>query len=178
VCSEFVRSLSISPNGKLIAAGGTGGPARIWDLATRKEVASQLPPDLRPLFLPPDGAELAGWDHEKGSVSICNLASGKVRTWQAHAGKIGKLEGLEGKFGRIEGIAVTPDGRFLVSVGTDGFGYVWSVADSHLVAKLSGHRGDVASVAITRDGKRVATSGIEDFTIRIWDLTPILHVSQ
>jgi serine/threonine protein kinase len=177
VCSEYVRCLSISPNGKLIATGGTG-PTRIWDLATRKEVPSQLPPDLRPLFLPPDGAEIAGWNHLEGSVNICNPATGKVRSWRAHAGKIGRIEGHEGKPGRIEGIAATPDGRFLVSVGTDGFGQVWSVADSALVATLSGHRGDVASVAITSDGKRVATSGIEDFTIRIWDLPPIFWVRK
>ncbi|HMF13819.1 MAG TPA: serine/threonine-protein kinase, partial [Gemmataceae bacterium] len=170
VCSKHVRGLSISPNGKLIATGGSG-PTRLWDLATRKEVPSQLPPEICPIFLPPDGAELAGWDHYKGSVSICNLAAGKVRSWPAFAAK----------FSFLEGIAATADGRFLVSVGSDGFGYVWSVADGTLVAILRGHEGHVGpvgSVAITQDGKHVATGGLDDRSICIWELPPVCWVRK
>jgi WD40 repeat protein len=159
ICAVHVRGLSISPNGKLIASGGSG-PTRLWDLATHKEVPSHLPADLCPIFLPPGGAEIAGWDHLKGSVSICNLASGKVRSWRAHPGK-------------IEGLAVSPDGRFLASVGTEGMGYVWSVADATAVATLRGHLGRIGDVAFTPDGKHLATAGLDDHSVRIWDLTAV-----
>jgi serine/threonine protein kinase len=162
VCSVHVRTLSISPNGKLIATGGSG-PQRLWDLSTRKEVPSHLPQDIPPVFLPPDGTELAGYDHMKGTVSICNLTTGKVRPWRAHPDK-------------IEGLAVSPDGRFIATVGSleagrgQGIGYVWSVADLSLVAVLPGHRGRIGVVAFTPDGTQVATAGLDDHNIFIWDL--------
>src|SRR5262249_20927140 len=137
--------------------------------ATRKEVPSQLPRDICPLFLPPDGAKIAGWDHPKGSISICDLASGKVRPWRAHPGK-------------IEGLATSADGRVLASggarLGTEGIGYVWRVADLTVVATLRAPGGRIADVAFTPDGKHLATAGLDDHAVLIWDLPPVCHVEK
>jgi WD40 repeat protein len=100
-------------------------------------------------------------------VSICNLVSGNVRSWRAHSGK-------------IEQLATSPDGRFLATVGSEGIGYVWSVAPGapRRVAILAGHIGRVVNVAFTPDGKQLATSGIDDCTVRIWDLPEVCHIRK
>jgi serine/threonine protein kinase len=159
VCSGHVRGLSIAPGNKRLATGGTGA-TRLWELATRQEIPSQLPPDLCPLFVPPAGAELAGWDHLMGSIRLCNLKSGKVRSWRAHPET-------------IEGMAVSADGRFLASVGKEGMGYVWSTATTARVATLQGHQGRVGVVAFMPGGRHLVTGGLDDRGILIWDLSQL-----
>ncbi len=167
VVSKYLRALAISPDGKLIATGGSG-PTRLWDAATGQEVVPQhtLPAELCPSFLPPKGDLLAGWSYAAGRVIVCEIPDGQVRaTWRAQPGY-------------IEGLAVSPDGRFIASLGREGAVHLWSVADQTKVATLQGHNGTVYFAAFAPDGKHLATAGLDDFTIRLWDLPPICHVQK
>src|SRR5262249_44175979 len=153
-----------SPRGDVIATGGTG-PARLWDAKTGREIPSALPEGMNPCFLP-TGDAVVGWTHGLGRVTICELPSGDVRaTWPAHPGL-------------INGLAVSPDGRFLASVGAEGVARVWSTADHAEVATLIGHKGSAYAAAFTPDGARLATVGADDGTVRLWDLPPICHVRK
>jgi serine/threonine protein kinase len=160
VGERFIRTLSISPDGQLIATGGSGA-TKLWNVSTREEVPSQLPAPLCPTFLP-NGKMLAGWSFYAGSVSLCDVSPPNKRiVWRAHPGK-------------IEGLAISADGRFLASCGSDG-AKIWRVSDQILVARLEGHDGAVYSAAFTADGKHVATAGYNDHTVRIWDLPEMFH---
>ena len=64
-------------------------------------------------------------------------------------------------------VAFTPDGKTLVTAGSDGLAKLWDVADGSVRADLAGHQGTVLCLAISPDGKTVATGG-EDMTIRLW----------
>jgi hypothetical protein len=68
----------------------------------------------------------------------------------------------------IQRVAVTPDGRQVVSGGRDGL-KVWDLASGSEVRTLSGHTDTVLSVAVTRDG-RLIVSGSKDKTIKLWEL--------
>lgn len=74
-------------------------------------------------------------------------------------------------------MAVSPDGRFLASVANDG-ARIWRVSDQREVSVLKGHQGGVYTAAFSPDGKRLATSGRDDLTIRIWDLPEAFHVKR
>jgi WD40 repeat protein len=56
--------------------------------------------------------------------------------------------------------------------------YVWSAADQTKIATLKGHGGGVYSAAFRPDGKQLATAGIDDCAILLWDLPPICHVRK
>ncbi len=163
---RFVRGLAVTQDGRTIATGGSGS-TRLWDATTGKEIPTQrkLPEGLAPFFLA-GNKEITGWIYNRGAVSICEIPSGQIRaTWKAHPGT-------------IDGLAVSPDGRFIVSLGTEGIAKVWSVADQSEVATLTGHRGAISGASFSPDGTRLATSGSEDWTIRIWDLPAICHVRK
>jgi WD40 repeat protein len=76
---------------------------------------------------------------------------------------------LEGHVGSVRSVAVTPDGRQIVSGALDNTVKVWELDTGRLVRSLEGHTDWVRSVAITPDGRQVV-SGANDQTIRVWDL--------
>jgi WD40 repeat protein/serine/threonine protein kinase/tetratricopeptide (TPR) repeat protein len=69
----------------------------------------------------------------------------------------------------VYGLAITPDGKTLVSGSTDASVRVWDVATGKERAVLSGHGAMIWSLAISPDGKIVA-SGSGDNTVKLWDL--------
>ena len=76
----------------------------------------------------------------------------------------------EGHTNGVYTLAVTPDGKRLISGSYDYTIRIWDVETSAPMAKpLLGHDGWVNSIAVTPDGKCLI-SGSEDKTIRIWDL--------
>jgi WD40 repeat protein len=161
---RFLRALAFSPRGDLIATGGSG-PARLWDTKTGNEVPGSFPEDLNPVFLPA-GDALVGWTYSRGRVTICEVPSGQVRaSWKAHPDV-------------IEGLAVSPDGRFLASVGQEGVARIWCTADQTEAATLVGHRGSIYAAAFSPDGSHLATAGKDDGTVRLWDLPTVCRVRK
>jgi WD40 repeat protein len=93
-----------------------------------------------------------------------------------HAG--GALNGiLKGHTGSVEALAISDDGRTLISGAADWSLRIWDVAAGRVVKTLTGHSGPILCVAVAPDGRR-AISGSEDRTIRVWDMedSRILHV--
>jgi WD40 repeat protein len=70
----------------------------------------------------------------------------------------------------VECVAWTPDGRSIVSGSVDKSVRVWDAATGRERRRLEGHSWHVADVAVSPDGKLVASAGTDDKTVRIWDL--------
>jgi WD40 repeat protein len=69
----------------------------------------------------------------------------------------------------IWAVAISPDGRRVISGSQDSTLRVWDLADDRCVATLKGHTASVRGVAVHPDGRR-AISGSQDGTLRVWDL--------
>jgi len=65
-------------------------------------------------------------------------------------------------------VAVTADGRRVVSGSNDNSIRVWETETGKCLATLKGHSGSVYGVAVTADGRRVV-SGSWDNTVRVWE---------
>jgi len=85
--------------------------------------------------------------------------------WRAHPGTIGRLD-------------VSPDGRFLASIGGEGTGYVWSTATTAQVAVLRGPHRDAAQIVFMPEGDQLVTGGLHDHAICVWNLPPVCRVRK
>lgn len=119
-----VQVIAISPDDAVLAAGGTDGSIRLWDLATRTKIATLRNREhLRTghgsvttaLVFSADG-ELLVSGHLDGAVYLWEVASGlEVDVRLSHDGPIG-------------GLAIPPGGGVLISAGGDATLKFWELA--------------------------------------------------
>lgn len=71
--------------------------------------------------------------------------------------------------GEVNTVAISPDGKSIVSGSDDKTIKVWNLSSHALQRTLKGHQGWVYSVAISPDSQTIV-SGSQDLTIRLWNL--------
>ncbi len=74
-----------------------------------------------------------------------------------------------GHTGGIQALAISPDGKWLVSGGQDSTLKIWSLEKGNLLRTLYGHNSKISGVAISPDARYIA-SAADDGTARLWEL--------
>jgi len=69
----------------------------------------------------------------------------------------------------INSVAITPNGKYIVSGSGDKTIKLWNIKTGRLLRNFKGHTDGVLSVAITPNGKYIV-SGSSDKTIKLWDI--------
>lgn len=69
----------------------------------------------------------------------------------------------------VDAVAVSPDGRFILSGSPDRTVRLWNFETGKLIRVFQGHTFTVSSVAFSPDS-RFAVSGSEDHSVRLWDV--------
>lgn len=75
---------------------------------------------------------------------------------------------LRAHTGIITSLAFSPNGRWLVTTGTDRIAYIWDVATGRRLAELRQHDGRLIAASFTPDSRRIVTGG-EDGVVRVLD---------
>jgi WD40 repeat protein/transcriptional regulator with XRE-family HTH domain len=71
---------------------------------------------------------------------------------------------------QVSTVAISPDGMYALTGGTDGIIRLWDVRSGEEIRQFLGHTGSISGSIFSPDGKRILT-GSADKTARLWDLT-------
>jgi len=192
-----ILSIALGPDGRMLAAAGDLG-VRLWDLASRKQLATPLRDDGAPgrsVAFSADGRTLALagsdstarlWDVDARKpdgaaqspdavLSVALSPNGRTLAFGTVNGAVRlwdrqahKLLGALRARGRIESLAFSSDGRTLAAAAGDEV-RLWDVRGrAQLGRALAAHRGAVFGVAFSPDGRTVASGGA-DGSVRLWE---------
>jgi WD40 repeat protein len=150
------RDITISRDGRMIAAWRAEGPVLLWNTADNR--VSVLDADqIQSVAIAPGGARVA-----------FGLGTRVVDVWDAASGNIGTAI-HHGDF--VHQVAFSPDGKILASCSFDRTVRLWTGAGQP-VRVLRGHGADVKAIAFSADGKTLASVG-GDGTVRLWPVTAL-----
>ncbi|MBX9681824.1 MAG: WD40 repeat domain-containing protein [Gemmataceae bacterium] len=166
---DWINDVVFSADGKTILSASRDRTAKTWDLLgknlqTLKGHAENV---KAAAFVGDKIATSAGkWNKEKKAWE------GEIKLWAGDK----QAASLKGHDQTIESIAVSKDGKTLVTGSEDQTILVWDVAAAKPSQTLKGHTGAVLAVAVSSDGKKVASTS-RDRSIKIWDVASAKDVA-
>lgn len=154
----IIRSIALSPDGRLVAAGGDKGTVQCLDTSTGElrhtfKTSSEV---VKSLVFNPDGTTLA-----------CTGDNGAINMWNLSAGRI--LCSLRGHTGPVNSLAFRPDGKMLVSGSDDNDIIFWDAFTGDRLRTARAHRSQVQAVAFSPNGRLVISGGY-DSKLKWWDI--------
>ena len=155
--ASMILDSALSPDGKLLATGGSGGATRVWDAATGHELfrLNNLGSTTYGITFSPDGKRIATGD----SNSVAHV-------WDAATGA--PLLALIGHADEVWDVAFSPDGKRLATASLDNTARIWDLTTGQTVLTLTNHTDTVYGIAYSPDGTRLATAS-RDGTAKLWD---------
>jgi WD40 repeat protein/serine/threonine protein kinase len=165
-----VTSLAYLPDGARVVTGSADQTVRVWDTATGQELRrfKGQTGGVVAVAVSPDGRDIASAS-DLGDINAANDVA--VRVWSADnplRPRTLRSPSVLTYGGNVECLALSPDGRRLVSGHNDKALRVWDLVSDRPPRVLKGHEKPVKCVAFSPDGRTIA-SGSADHTVRLWD---------
>jgi len=163
--TDWVFSVSFSPDGQYIVSGSKDFSVRVWS-AESGELVRTLEGHtavVHSVSFSPDGQYIVSGSKDKS-----------IRVWSVESGEL--VRTLEGHTHDVNSVSFSPDGQSIVSGSDDETIRVWSVESGELVWTFGdnwegggGVSEAVMSVSFSPDGQYIV-SGTNDGMIHVWSV--------
>jgi WD40 repeat protein len=153
--SNEITSVTISPNGKIIAVGNEEGNVELWKIdgtLIRTFVGHQG--WVTSISFSPNGDNIASGSDDK-TIKLWKADGTLIRTFEGHTGSINT-------------VSFSHDGKIIASGSSDQTVKIWQL-NGTLINTLRGHGNSVTSVSWSQDDKIIA-SGSDDGIVKLWKL--------
>ncbi len=166
-----VEAVAFSPDGEFLASGSRDKSLQLWDWRNGRSICTLAEHGdwVRAIAFvgtPPSPPLVRGGVGE-GSILATGSRDGTAKLWRIDAqGRGTLLRSMRDNSGDVLCVAFSPDGGVLATGSRDGSIYLWDAATGGLLELLTGHGGEVLSVAFGADGCLASGSG--DRTVKIW----------
>ncbi len=159
--TDWVYSVSFSPDGTTLASESRDGTVKLWDVETKQNIAT-LDGHTDVVFSP-DGTTLASGSFD-GTVKLWDVATQT------------NIATLDGHTDAVFSVVFSPDGTTLASGSFDDTVKLWDVATQTNIATLDGHTDAVFSVVFSPDGTTLASGSFDD-TVKLWDVATQTNIA-
>ncbi len=155
-----------SPDQEYILTGGWDQTARLWDVATGRQIRT---------FSGHEGWVVKANFSPDGKLAVTASMDNTARIWEVATGRL--LHTLKGHTIYLSDACFSPDGQFVATSGWDRTARLWSVQTGQEVRSFLGHSAYVTSLEFSRDGKLLLTSG-GDKLCRLWNVADGTEIRQ
>ena len=155
--TNFVTSVSWSPDGSRIATASEDQTVRVWDARTGVEALT--------LKGHSDRVNSVSWSPDGSRIATAS-DDDTARVWDARTGV--EALTLKGHTSFVTSVSWSPDGSRIATTSCDNTARVWDARTGAEALTLKGHTNSVTSVSWSPDGRRIATAS-GDKTARVWD---------
>ncbi len=175
-CLAFVPAGADKPATILVSAS-FDKTIRFWDLQTGRELTHLInhPGTATTLAVSPDGKLLATGGNETAEIFLWQIEDGKeVRRWKAHRGGVmGLVFGRDGKTIASGGHAARESFPRQKDDPKDDYAVaLWETATGRAKYTFNGHTAFTWAIAMSSDGKLLASSGFDEKkgrSVLLWD---------
>ncbi|MEH2324039.1 MAG: serine/threonine-protein kinase [Nostoc sp.] len=169
--SFSVSSVAISRDGRTLTSV-SNKTIKLWNLATGEQIRTRTLPtesfSVSPVAISPDGKTLAlVSDYNLDGTSASYSLYEPIKLWNLATGE--KIRTLIGHSDRVDFVAISPDGKTLVSSSQDDTIKLWNLPTGQQIRTLTGDF-PLFYVAFSADGKTLASVSVGGNTIKLWNL--------